>query len=182
MGIEIRQATSNDASAACALLRRSIEDGCVADHGQRPEILQAWLGNKTPQNVAAWFGSPSNYAVVAERRVDGAGAAADGPCELVGLALLNQAGRLALCYVLPDALRCGIGRALLAAIEGQARAWNIGKLNMHSPASASAFFERHGYVNAGKDRACFGLECDFLWKQLDAAEPPAGKRFCNCTQ
>lgn len=26
------------------------------------------------------------------------------------------------------------------------------------------------------------LECDFLWKQLDAAEPPARKRFCNCSQ
>ena len=179
MGIQIRQATPDDASAACALLRRSIEHGCVADHGQRPEILQAWLGNKTPQNVAAWFGSPSNYAVVAARRADGAG---DTASELVGLALLNQAGRVALCYVLPDVLRSGIGRELLAAIEAQARAWNIGKLHMHSPASASAFFERHGYVNAGKDRACFGLECDFLWKQLGAVEPSAGKRFCNCSK
>ena len=37
MGIEIRQATPDDAPAACALLRRSIEHGCVADHAQRPE-------------------------------------------------------------------------------------------------------------------------------------------------
>lgn len=176
MGIDIRQATPNDAPAACALLRRSIELGCVADHGQRPEILEAWLGNKTPQNVATWFSSPSNFAVVAERT----GAAGEG--ELVGLALLNQAGRLALCYVLPDAVRSGVGRSLLAAVESQARAWHIGKLHMHSPASASAFFERLGYVNAGKDRSCFGLECDFLWKQLDAAETPARKRFCNCSQ
>jgi len=176
MGIEIRQATPTDAPAACALLRRSIELGCVADHGQRPEVLEAWLGNKTPQNVVTWFSSPSNFAVVAERR-DGSGAP-----ELVGLALLNQAGRLALCYVQPEALRSGVGRELLAAVECKARAWHIGKLHMHSPASASAFFERLGYVNAGKDRACFGLECDFLWKQLDAAEPPARKRFCNCSQ
>jgi putative acetyltransferase len=177
MGIEIRQATPNDAPAACALLRRSIEHGCVADHGQRPEILEAWLGNKTPQNVATWFSSPSNFAVVAERTIDGGEGA-----ELVGLALLNQAGRLALCYVLPDVLRTGIGRELLAAVECKARTWHIGKLHMHSPASASAFFERLGYVNAGKDRSCFGLECDFLWKQLDASEPPLRKRFCNCSQ
>ena len=177
MGIEIRQATPNDAPAACSLLRRSIEHGCVADHGRRPEILEAWLGNKTPQNVVAWLSSPSNYAVVAERSTGGAAGT-----ELVGLALLNQAGRLALCYVLPEALRSGVGRALLAAVEAQARTWHIGKLHMHSPASASLFFERQGYVNAGKDRACFGLECDFLWKQLDAAEPPARKRFCNCSQ
>jgi putative acetyltransferase len=176
MGIEIRQATPDDAAAACALLRQSIERGCVADHGQRQDVLQAWLGNKTTQNVLAWFSSPSNYAVVAERDVIGAAGR-----ELVGLALLTQAGKLALCYVLPELVRGGIGRDLIEAVEARARAWNISKLYMHSPASASPFFERQGYVNAGKDKACFGLECDFLWKQLDAVEPPARKRFCNCT-
>jgi len=168
--IDIRQATPDDATAACALLRHSIEQGCAADHGQRPELLQAWLGNKTPQNVSTWFSSPSNYAVVAEQ----AG-------QIVGMALLTPAGKLALCYVQPGLLRSGIGSALLAAVETRARAWNISKLHMHSPGSASAFFERHGYVNAGKDKACFGLECDFLWKQLDAVQAPAGKRFCNCS-
>jgi putative acetyltransferase len=174
MGIDsiaIRQATPGDAEAACTLLRRSIEEGCAPDHGQRPEILQSWLSNKTPQTVATWLSSPSNYAVVA---VDGEA--------LAGLALLTQAGKLALCYVLPGQLRSGIGSALMRAVEEQARAWDIGKLFMHSPASASPFFERLGYVNAGKDKACFGLECDFLWKQLDAAEAPPGKRFCNCNQ
>jgi putative acetyltransferase len=179
MGIEIRQATPDDAAAACRLLRQSIEHGCAADHGQRQDVLQAWLGNKTTQNVLTWFSSPSNYAVVAERQGEGE----SGPeRELVGLALLTQAGKLALCYVLPELLRGGVGSSLLGAVEVQARAWNIGKLHMHSPVSASAFFERLGYVNAGKDKSCFGLECNFLWKQLDAAETPARKRFCNCTQ
>jgi N-acetylglutamate synthase-like GNAT family acetyltransferase len=168
-GIDIRQATPDDATAACSLLRHSIEQGCAAEHSRRPELLQAWLANKTTQNVSTWFASPSNYAVVAEQ----AG-------QLVGLALLTPAGKLALCYVAPGRLRSGIGSELLAAVETRARAANISKLHMHSPASASAFFERHGYVNAGKDKACFGLECDFLWKQLDAATPPERKRFCNC--
>jgi putative acetyltransferase len=175
MGIEIRRATLTDASAACALLRLSIERACAADHGHRPDILQAWLGNKTAQNVAAWFESKTNHAVVAERHTS------NGEPELVGLALLNQAGRLALCYVHPALLRQGIGTSLLTSLERQARAWDIAKLHMHSPASASPFFERHGYVNAGKDKACFGLECDFLWKTLDATEPPACKRFCSCS-
>lgn len=155
------------------MLRRSIEDGCVLDHAQRPEILQAWLGNKTAQNVLGWFSSSSNYAVVAERQAEGA-------AELVGLALMNQAGKLALCYVLPELVRTGVGSALLAAVETRARAWNIGKLHMHCPASASPFFEQHGYVNAGKDKACFGLECDFLWKQLDACAVSTSKRYCKC--
>jgi putative acetyltransferase len=171
MGIDIRQATPNDAPAACALLRLSIEEGCQQDHGGRPEILQAWLGNKTTGNVLGWLSSPSNFAVVAERGG-----------EVVGLALLNQAGKVPLCYVRPDLLRNGVGRALVCALEAQARAWNIRKVHMQSPGSASGFFERLGYVNAGKDKACFGLECDFLWKQLDADMAPARKRFCNCSQ
>ncbi|MFC0250518.1 GNAT family N-acetyltransferase [Massilia consociata] len=171
---EIRKAAPGDASAACALLRRSIEIGCKADHDGKPAVLEAWLGNKTSANVATWFSSPSNFAVVAE---------SDGM--LVGLCLLTQAGKVALCYVSPDLLRTGIGRALLAAAEEQARAWDIRKVHLHSPASASAFFERQGYVNAGKDKSCFGMECDLLWKGLDAAcetgpGAAARKRFCNC--
>jgi GNAT superfamily N-acetyltransferase len=172
---DIRKAVAGVGSAACALLRRSIEVGCQADHQDRPAVLEAWLGNKTTANVATWFSIPSNHALVAEQ---------DG--ELLGLCLLTQAGKVALCYVSPEALRSGVGRALLAAAEVQARAWDIKKLHLRSPASASAFFERQGYVNAGKDKACFGLECDLLWKQLDAVcdaaqGAAARKRFCNCS-
>lgn len=171
---DIRKAVPGDASAACALLRRSIEVGCQADHQDQPAVLEAWLGNKTAANVASWFASPSNHALVAER--DGA---------LLGLCLLTQAGKLALCYVSPEALHSGVGRALIAAAEDQARAWSITKLHLHSPASASAFFERQGFVNAGKDKSCWGLECDLLWKPLDVASETgpgaaARKRFCNC--
>ena len=172
--IDIRKALPGDAPAACTLLRRSIEEGRRDDHRDNPEVLGAWLGNKTPATVAAWFSTPSNFAQVAE---------SEG--ELVGLALLTQAGKLALCYVLPEALRCGVGRALLAAVEEQARAWNINKLFLHSPGGASVFFERHGYLNAGKEKSCYGLECDLLWKRLDqdcqAEQGAARKRFCNCS-
>lgn len=172
---DIRKAVPGDASAACALLRRSIEVGCKADHQDQPAVLEAWLGNKTTANVATWFSVPSNHALVAERGG-----------ELLGLCLLTQAGKLALCYVAPEALRSGVGCALLAAAEEQARAWSIKKLHLHSPPSASAFFERQGYVNAGKDKSCWGFECDLLWKQLDAAceagaTAGARKRFCNCS-
>ena len=171
---DIRKAVPGDASAACTLLRRSIEIGCKADHQDQPAVLEAWLGNKTEANVATWFSNASNHALVAE---------CDG--QLLGLCLLTQAGKLALCYVSPEALRSGVGRALIIAAEEQARAWNINTRHLHSPASASAFVERQGYVNAGKDKSCWGLECELLWKQLDAAceagpGTAARKRFCPC--
>jgi len=174
MGIEIRTAVPGDAAAACAVLRRSITECCVQDHRHDPAILDAWLGNKTPQNVASWLVSPSNHTLVAECTGD-----------IVGVALLTQAGKLALCYVLPEALHSGVGKALLAGVEAQARHWGVSVLRLHGTASARAFFARHGYSNAGKEKSCYGVECDFFWKKLDAEQVPeagaARKRFCNCS-
>jgi GNAT superfamily N-acetyltransferase len=172
MVTDIRIATADDAAGACAVLRRSITECCVQDHQGQSAVLASWLGNKTPETVAGWFASPSNFAVVAER---------DG--KLVGVALLNQAGKIPLCYVLPEALHAGVGKALLAALEAQARRWDIGVLRLHSTPSAGAFFARNGYTSDGKDKSCYGLECDFFWKKLDAEPAPAAtgrKRFCNC--
>lgn len=62
----IRDALAHDAQAACAVLRDSISQLCVADHHDDPEILSRWLANKTPENVAAWadegkFGAAASY-------------------------------------------------------------------------------------------------------------------------
>jgi hypothetical protein len=45
--MEIRDAMTEDAPAACDVLRRSISELCVADHGNDPTILARWLSNKT---------------------------------------------------------------------------------------------------------------------------------------
>ena len=170
MGIQIRQAAPEDADAACRVLCRSITECCIQDHQHQQDTLNAWLGNKTPAIVGGWFSTPSNFPLVAE---------CEG--ELVGVALLTQAGKLALCYVLPEVQGQGVGKALVEGLEAQARVWGISKLRLHSTLTASEFFARRGYLHAGKERSCFGLECDFLWKKLD--EPPESgsrKRFCNC--
>ncbi|NHZ96957.1 GNAT family N-acetyltransferase [Massilia sp. CCM 8734] len=173
MGIEIRTAVPDDAFAACDVLRRSISECCVADHRNDPDLLKAWLGNKTPQNVASWFVSPANHVLIAER---------DGV--VVGVALLTQAGKLSLCYVLPEALYSGVGKALLQGVEAQARAWGVSVLRLNSTLTASKFYERNGYILAGKEMSCYGLECDFFWKKLnatDACDPAPKKRFCHCS-
>lgn len=172
MGILIRTASSDDASAACEVLRRSIVECCVEDHHHQNEILSNWLGNKTPQNVAGWFASASNYALVAER---------DG--QLVGVSLMNQAGKVSLCYVVPEALYSGAGKAMLFGLEQQARNWGISVMKLHSTATARDFYARNGYVNAGKEKSCFGLDCDLFWKQLnsDAACTDSKRpRYCAC--
>lgn len=172
MGIHIRTANPEDATAACGVLRRSILECCTQDHQNNGEVLEAWLGNKTAKNVAAWMSTPANYTLVAER---------DGV--LVGVALLTQAGKLSLCYVLPEVQHCGVGKALLTGVEAKARAWGIGVLSLNSTLTAREFYVRNGYTNAGKDQTCYGLECELFWKDLNAAPSATGasaRRFCKC--
>jgi putative acetyltransferase len=170
---EVRVAVAADAEAACNVLRRSIAECCVVDHHNDPAILGAWLGNKTPQMVESWFVSPTNFSVVAE--LDGA---------IAGVALLTGAGKLALCYVLPEARGRGIGKAMLARVEEQVQCWGVKALQLHSTATGHGFFAGRGYVDAGKVRSPYGVETIFFWKQLDAegnpGDPTKRKRFCNC--
>ena len=172
MSTIIRSAAAEDAAAVCLVLRRSIQECCHQDHQGDSARLDSWLGNKTPGTVGSWIASPTNHMLVAVR--DGA---------LVGVALLTQAGKLSLCYVLPESQHCGVGKALLGGVEAKAREWGIGALSLKSTASACDFFARNGYINGGKEKTCYGLECSLFWKKLDAApgvDGTGGKRFCNC--
>jgi GNAT superfamily N-acetyltransferase len=172
MSLEIRIAASDDAFAACNVLRRSITECCVLDHKNDQDILGAWLGNKTPQTVASWFASPTNYALVALK---------DG--QVIGVSLLTGAGKVALCYLLPEARGMGVGKALLANMEETACNWGVKALQLHSTATGEAFFASQGFVRSGHVRSPYGVDTIFCWKQLtsDATPDIAGrKRFCTC--
>ncbi|MES2741799.1 MAG: GNAT family N-acetyltransferase [Pseudomonadota bacterium] len=178
MSVEIRIATSADAVAACAVLRRSITECCLPDHRNDPAILDAWLGNKTAPMVAGWFASSTNYCLVA---LDGE--------QIVGVALLTRAGKICLCYLLPESQGRGIGRALLQRMELQASAWDIKTLQLHSTVSAERFYARQGYLRSGMVKASYGADALLCWKDLGASAggdsaaagaDPRRKRFCKC--
>jgi predicted N-acetyltransferase YhbS len=171
MSFDIRPAAPPDAAAVCHVLRRSITECCVQDHQNDPDILAAWLGNKHPAMVASWFESPTNYSLVA---VLGG--------EVVGVSLLTGAGKLALCYLLPEAQRQGAGSALLRRMEQQAVALGMKTLYLHSTATAESFFAAHGYRRDGNVRSPYGVDTILFWKPLaEGAEPDSKrKRFCNC--
>jgi GNAT superfamily N-acetyltransferase len=169
-GLSTRAATLADADAVCAVLRLAILETCADDHRHDQAILDAWLGNKHPAQVAAWIAAPANHMVVAEM----------APIGIVGVALINQAGKLGLCHVLPQAQRRGVGKALLDAAEAQARSWGVSTVRIHGTSNSRGFYARYGYLDAGKEKTCYGIECDLLWKQLDA-KAGAAKRFCSCS-
>ncbi|WP_439594810.1 GNAT family N-acetyltransferase [Falsiroseomonas sp.] len=57
-------------------------------------------------------------------------------------------GRVRRLYVLRAARRAGVGRALVAAVEGEASGSGYPRLRVRAPASAFAFYESCGFLRA----------------------------------
>ena len=168
MSVEIRIATPRDAACACKVVRRSISECCGEDHGNDAAILEAWLGNKTAENVEAWILSPANFSVVA--------IAGDA---VAGIAMLTRGGKIVLCYVSPEMRFSGIGKALLFALEAQAKQWNLRTLSVISTVTAKTFYAHNGYSQRGTTQTPFGLQLISFSKRLGAGSYPR-KIFCNC--
>src|ERR1700676_2704223 len=133
--MEIRDAVADDAPAACQVLRRSIVELCVADHGNDPPILTPWLSNKTPEIVASWIASPDNSLLVAVER---------GTVLAVGC--VTNAGEINLNYVSLDA----------RAIErGNVRC------TLTSTQTARRFYQANGYVEDGLLAGKFGTGASY---------------------
>ena len=153
----IRDATPADAPAACETMRRSITELCTADHANDPDILQRWLANKTPENVAAWITNPNNSVLVATE---------NNAILAVG-AVTNQ-GEITLNYVSPDARFRGISRAMLSALEARARERGNTTCTLTSTETAQRFYETAGYIQTGPSTVKFGTPSYPMTKELIA--------------
>ena len=148
--VSVRRATPRDTEAAVEVVRRSIEELCVADHHNDAATLAKWLANKTPENFRSWISNPDNFCVIAED-VDG---------RLCGVGLVDRSGEIKLFYLAPGSQGRGIGRAVHAVLEEQAQAWGLPKLHLDSTILARPFYEAMGYKSLGeaKNRFCV-LQC-----------------------
>ena len=135
--MQIRPARTEDAAAACDVIRRSIVELCHADHGGDPAALQPWLSNKTPQNVATWIARQDNNVFVA---VDGD--------VILGVAVITDHGEILLNYVSPDARLRGVSKALLAQMEATARQRGNAACTLTSTVTARRFYASAGYVDS----------------------------------
>jgi len=163
--VTIRLATFEDADSVVTVLRRSIAELCVADHYNDPDVLGAWLANKTVANAQAWIQCPRNFMVIAD-----AGAAASSPggisaadpasaVGVCGVASMSITGTVLLCYVLPEVQSSGVGRALLASLEAEARRRGLREVSLESTVSARGFYFRHGYLPRSNDPPDSPLLC-----------------------
>ena len=123
----VRAATLDDAAPAVEALRDSITTVCATDHENDPATLDRWLANKTPGQFREWLENERNAVVVAERLDD-----------IAGVGLIQRSGELRLCYVRAAQQRSGAGRAILDALEDQARAWGVVAIRLMSTISCCA--------------------------------------------
>ena len=148
--VEIRDATAEDAEAACEVLRQSISRLCVADHRNDPAILIAWLGNKKPEIVAAWANQPGNSLLVA---VEGDA--------IIAVGSVTDSGEITLNYVAPAARFRGVSRALLGALETRAVERGNTKCTLTSTETAHRFYQSSGYVDDGAPIGNFGTNSGY---------------------
>jgi GNAT superfamily N-acetyltransferase len=159
--IDIRVAVAADAPAACAVLRRSIKELCVADHGNDPEILGRWLANKTPEMVASWIAKPDNAVLLAVEGI-----------AILGVGSITDAGEINLCYISPDARCRGVSRALLRALEDSAVKRGSTRCTLHSTLTARRFYRAAGYSEDSPPDGKFGARGGYpMSKPLPAHEP-----------
>jgi len=156
--LKIRDATPDDAEAACDVLRRSIVELCGEDHGNDPSILATWLHNKTPEIVAGWARQPGSSLLLA---VEGDIVLAVGS--------VTDAGEITLNYVAPDARFRGVSRALLGALEARAAERGSVRCTLTSTETAHRFYRAAGYVDDGAPRGNFGTASGYPMSRRLAA-------------
>jgi GNAT superfamily N-acetyltransferase len=123
----------------------SISDLCVADHGNDPAILARWLGNKTPENVAAWIQDAGHSLLVA---IEGK--------RILAVGSVRDSGEITVSYVAPTARFHGVSRFLLAALETRATERGNARCSLLSTETAHRFYLARGYRDDGPPVGKFG--------------------------
>ena len=148
--MHIRDAVVEDAPAACRVLRRSIAELCAADHHNDPAILERWLRNKTPENLANWIMLAGGSILVAVE---------DNTILAVG-GVTNR-GEITLNYVAPEARFRGISRAMLGALERRAHERGNARCVLLSTGTAHRFYQANGYADDGASEGKFGTAASY---------------------
>ncbi len=144
--IFITKAKKADSKIACNILRRSIIEVCQKDHNGNQALLAIWLENKTVNNVAKWFAADNSLSLIA---------ALNG--NKVGVGMVNNAGIINLCYLLPEALHQGVGKALLKSMIKYAIETDLDSVFVTSTATGKKFYERNGFGYNGESEKYRGI-------------------------
>jgi GNAT superfamily N-acetyltransferase len=137
---ELRAARPDDALAILTAQRSAIRQTAASVYS--PAIIDEWsptvIERERVENFQRWIGRGEELIVVA---VSSAG-------EIMGFGSIVPANsELRAVYVAAAYGRQGVGRALLARVEGLARDAGLTELCMDASINAVAFYEANGFVS-----------------------------------
>jgi GNAT superfamily N-acetyltransferase len=156
--MQIRPARIGDAVEACEILRRSITELCQADHQGDSRNLEAWLSNKTADNVLSWIANPNTFVVIA---TEGA--------TIISVGAVTSSGEIILNYVSPAARFRGVSKAILKWLETKAVELGNARCAVTSTETARRFYLSAGYVQQGSPTVSFGRITGYpMVKQLSS--------------
>jgi GNAT superfamily N-acetyltransferase len=158
--MKIRDATTDDADAACLVMRRSIAELCAADHGNDEAILRRWLGSKTPEIFLSWMAQPDNSVLVAIE-----------DDHILAVGAVTDAGEITLNYVLPEARFRGVSRGMLGALEARAAERGNVRCRLTSTETARRFYLANGYVECGPAALVFATLSGYPMARLLKPQP-----------
>lgn len=160
--MRVRPAVEADAEQAALVLRRSITELCIHDHGHDPALLASWLANKTPEKFREWVRLEDSLCLVAVA----------GDETILGVALMSKAGEIRLNYVSPDARFAGVSTALIGALETAAVVLGVPRLSLNSTATAYPFYLARGFQDAGEPQT--GRLKDNIYPMMKDISPTEG--------
>lgn len=134
MKLIIKPAQSANAEDMVTLSRRSITELCAADHGNEPQLLAEWLGNKTIKQMIDWIEQPDNYVI--NVYFDEVMVATGG---------VNIHGRILRNYVHPEYRFKGISKAIMATMEKHLRGLGLKQATLESSKTAFEFYLSCGW-------------------------------------
>ena len=129
--IDIDKAELSDVKSIIQVMRNSILS-CHADHHNNQASIDAWLANKTEENLALWIAH--NYSLVCKQ-----------DNSIVGFFMASATGEILLNYVEPNRQQQGIGKSLLDTAKAHYHNQGIDKLSAESTITAKAFYQKNGF-------------------------------------
>lgn len=129
--ITILRMRPNDAASLARLMHRAVHDGASPDY--------------TPEQLTAWSPEPMDAEAFLMRLADGRAVwvAFDADARACGFIELTPRGHIDLFYCHPRGR--GIGGALYAALEAEARGRGLGRLTVDASEGARSFFLQEGF-------------------------------------
>lgn len=150
----VRKARPEDAHEISKVLIDSIRQLCAPDHRNDPAAIEAWIANKSPDQVAVWLAGQHGVRV-----------ALDGE-KIAAVGAISEKGEILLLYVAPRYRGAGHSKTLLQVLETELAEAGHDEVRLVSTRTAHGFYLSQGWENVGPEVACFRTRGQPMRKRL----------------